>query len=328
MTTETRWGIMGTGWISTRFAEGLRHVPGARLVGVGSRSQKSASEFAQAYEIPSFHSSYDALANDESVDVVYVGTPHHLHHDCTMMALRAGKHVLCEKPFAINANEAVEMITFARERGLFLMEAMWTRFIPAVVRARELLAAGAIGEARMMTAEFGFRVPFDPKHRLLDLALGGGALLDVGVYPTALAHMIFGKPVRVAGIAHIGETGVDEQSAWVLGFNGGAIALCSAAIQTETSQRAIINGTLGEIILHKPFWTPSKLTLHIYGREKTEMELHIQGNGYNYQAIEVQDCLRRGSLESAIMPLDETLAIMETMDTLRAQWGLRYPMEA
>jgi predicted dehydrogenase len=327
MTRPLRFGILGTGYIADLFAKGLQVVEDLQIAAVGSRTQAAADAFGARFGIPRRYASYEAVAADADVDVVYVSSPHPFHKDNTLMALEAGKAVLCEKPFALNAGEAAAMIAAARERGLFLMEAMWTRFFPVMARVRELLAAGAVGDVRLLTADFGFSAPYDPAHRLFNPDLGGGALLDVGIYPLSLASMILGRPNRVTGLAELGSTGTDDQSAYLLGYSGGALALLASAVRTETPQQAVINGSAGRITIHHRFWCPTRLTLEVYGRERSEIEFSLLGNGYHYQAVEVARCLRAGLTESPVMPLDETLTLMETMDTLRAQWGLRYPGE-
>jgi predicted dehydrogenase len=327
MTTPIRWGILGTGNIAGQFAQGLTSLDDAELVAVGSRSQESADSFGDRFGVPRRHGSYEALASDPLVDAVYIGTPHSLHKENTIMCLKAGKAVLCEKPFAINAAETREMIAVARERKLFLMEAVWSRFLPLLVKLRELLAEGAIGEVRMLYADFGFRASVNPESRLFNPALGGGALLDVGIYPVSLAHMILGKPNRIAALAEIGETGVDEQGAMILGFPKGELALLSTAIRTSTPHEATILGTKGSIRLEREWWHGTKLTLQRGDGAPEQLDLPFEGNGYNYEAAEVGRCLREGRLESDVIPLDETLEVMETLDAIRAQWGLKYPME-
>jgi predicted dehydrogenase len=327
MVEKIRWGIIGTGRIAQFFARGLSVLPDAQLVAVGSRTKDAADKFADMFNIPRRHASYADLANDPEVDAVYVATPHTLHKDNTILCLRAGKAVICEKPFAINAGEAEEMIRVARETRHFLMEAMWTRFLPVLVRVRELVAQGAIGEVRMMEADFGFRMEFNPKSRLLDPNLGGGGLLDVGIYPISLAWMLFGKPQQITSAAHLGQTGVDEQMAVLLSYDQGQIAICSAAVRTNTVQEAIIYGTDGHIKIHSAWWKGERLTLAQSGKDPQVIDLPLEGNGYNYEAAEVMRCLRAGKLESETIPLDETLAIMGTLDHIRAQWGLKYPME-
>jgi predicted dehydrogenase len=324
---QIRWGILSTGTIARTFVEGLRELPDAAVVAVGSRSAESAEAFGARYSIPRRHASYEALAADPDVDVIYIGTPHTLHAENTRLCLEAGKAVLCEKPFTINAAEARSIVELARARGLFLMEAMWTRFRPHMVALRQALADGAIGEPRLVRAELCFRAEFDPAHRLFNPELGGGALLDVGVYPIAFAHMVFGAPERIVSMPHLGDTGVDEQMAAILGYSGGRMAVCTAATRTHAAPAVVIGGTAGWIEISSPWWPTSSLTLRRPDGSSAPIPFEERGNGYQYQAAEVHACLRAGATESATMPLDESIRIMETLDAVRAQWGLRYPME-
>ena len=302
-------------------------LPDAELIAVGSRSKERADKFADEFDIPHRHGSYADLVSDPDVDAIYVATPHPFHKDCTILCLKAGKAVLCEKPFAVNVAQVKEMIACARECEQFLMEAIWTRFLPVIVKVREWLAEGAIGEPRMLTADFGFRAGLDPEGRLFDPELAGGGLLDVGVYTIAMAYMVFGgAPAKITSLAHIGETGVDEQAAMLLGYDAGQIALLSCAVRTNTPQEARIMGTEGSIYIPN-FWYATSATLHAAGKSPEHIEMPFKGNGYENEAIEVMRCLREGKLESDIVPLAESLSIMETMDALRAQWGLKYPME-
>jgi predicted dehydrogenase len=250
-----------------------------------------------------------------------------MHQENTLTSLRGGKHVLCEKPFTINAAEAQVIIDEARQRKLFLMEAMWTRFIPLMVEVRRLIADGAIGVVRMINSDFGYRTGFREDSRAFDPALGGGALLDVGVYPISLASMLLGTPDRIVSMAELGKTGVDEQSAFILGYPQGQLAVLYTAVRTSTPQDAVIMGETGMIRVHPPFWIPKKMTLKVAGKDAQELEIPYEANGYNYEAAEVANCVRAGMLESEVMPLDESLAIMQTMDAIRAQWGMKYPME-
>lgn len=325
---KIRWGIIGTGSIARLFARGLEQLADAELTAVGSRRQRSADEFGDTFNVPRRHASYEALAADPDVDVVYVSTPHPFHYENSLLCLDAGKAVLCEKPFTINAAEAGALIARAREKRLFLMEAMWTRFFPAAYRLRELLAQGVIGDVRLVQIDFGFRANFDPRGRLFDPKLGGGALLDIGVYVVSFASMVLGTPREAASLADLGTTGVDEQAAMTLKYDGGRLASLAVTLQADTPQEAIICGTKGRIRVHRRFFQPQKLTVEVYGAEHTEIEMPMQGNGYHYQAVEVARCLRAGQLESEVMPLDETLAIMQTLDRIRAPWGLRYPTES
>jgi predicted dehydrogenase len=322
-----RWGILGPGSIARKFATGLAALPDAKLVAVGSRSQTSADTFADQFGAERRYASYDALVSDADVDAIYVATPHSFHREHTELCLRAGKPVLCEKPFAINAAEAAAMVATARETGVFLMEAMWTRFLPLIVRMRELVDSGAIGELRMLWSDFGFRTGVNPKSRLFDPALGGGGLLDVGIYPVSMAAWLLGQPDRIASLADLGETGVDEQAGIVLGFPGARMALLATAVRTTTPMETTIMGTAGTIRIHSPSWAATKLTLTTSDGKSELVEVPFEGNGYNYEAAEVGRCLRAGLKESPTMPLDESVAIMRTLDAIRAQWGLKYPME-
>lgn len=327
MGERVRWGIAATGGIARKFAKDLEHVPDAQLVAVGSRSRESAMSFGATYGALHRHGSYEDLAADPDVDVVYVATPQSRHREDTLLFLEAGKSVLCEKPFAMTAAEAAEMAAAARSRGLFLMEGMWSRFLPAWAELRSQVAAGAIGEVRLVSASFGFRMGVDPRHRLFDLALGGGALLDLGVYPITLASMLLGRPSQITALAHLGETGVDEQTGIVLGFESGALAMLSAAIRTNLPIVAQVAGTEGAITVPPVFHMASAIELS--GPQGDQrIECPITGNGLHYQALEVGRCLRAGLRESEVMPLDESVAVMETLDRVRERIGLRFPGSA
>jgi predicted dehydrogenase len=327
MSEPIRWGIIGTGWIAEQFATGLSVISDAELVAIGSRTASSAHRFADEFGVPHRHASYEALAEDAEVDVVYVATPNNLHMENSLLCLEAGKAVLCEKPFTINAREAEAVIGEAREKRLFLMEAMWTRFNPVIIKLRELLAKGVIGELKMLIADLGFRFEFNPEGRLWNLHLGGGALLDLGVYPVSMASMIFGTPTEIASLAKFSITGVDEQASIIMGYEGAELSTLYTSMRAETPQEVVVAGTRGLIRVHAPMFRPDKMSLSREDHEDEVLEFALEGNGYNYAAEEVMRCLRDGKLESEVMPLDETLSIMETMDQIRAQWGLRYPME-
>jgi predicted dehydrogenase len=322
-----RWGIIGAGSIAKSLCRGVSSSrEGHQVIAVGSRDQAKADAFADEFSIPNRHDSYEALVADPEVDVVYVATPHSFHQEHTLLALDAGKPVLCEKPFAINAREAEDMVARAREKGLFLMEAMWTRFFPLMAQVRQLLKEGAIGEPRMVHADFGFRGGFNPQGRLFNPELGGGALLDVGVYPVSFASMVFGEPQRIASMATMGETGVDEQSAMLFGYESGAMSVLSTAVRTNTPHAATIMGTDGRIAIHAPWWKPERMTI-TRGQETEEVNVGADANGFVYEVEEVGRCLRAGRTESETLPLDETLAVMRTLDRVREPWGLRYPGE-
>jgi predicted dehydrogenase len=324
---KIRWGIIGTGNIADSFASDLLLLDDAELIAVGSRTQQSADAFGQKFNIPNRHASYSALANDTKVDVVYIATPHPLHCENTLLCLNAGKHVLCEKPFAMHAHEAELMINTARDKKLFLMEAMWTRFIPLVVKMRAMLEQNIIGEVRMLQADFCSSDLLNSNDRLSNPELGGGALLVIGVYPISFASMIFGPPERLTGMAHIGATGVDEQNAILMGYSGGRIATLYSGTRTDSPIEAVIMGSKGNIRLHRLMHRPERMTITSQGEAEKVIHMPVDGFGYGYEAEEVMQCIRTGKTESAIMPLNETLTIIKTMDALRGQWGLRYPAD-
>lgn len=325
--TNIRWGILGCGRIAGNFAEAIQHAPGAVLAAAGSRTIENANKFADRFGIPARYGSYEQLAAAKDVDAIYVATPHPMHSADSILCINHGKAVLTEKPFTINTPQAQAIIDAAHSAGVFVMEAHWTRFLPMMAEVRRIVSAGEIGDLRSVQADFGFRAEFDPAGRLFDLALGGGALLDVGCYCVSLAVMLMGAPDRVNGVAEIGSTGVDEQATMSLGYPDGKIAILSTAVRTNTQQEAVICGTTGRIHIHSPWWKPSAITLIQDGKEKRNLDLPVTGNGFCYQISEVMSCIHSGKLESEIMPHQQTLEIMQIMDELRSQWGVHYPGE-
>jgi predicted dehydrogenase len=324
-TPPIRWGLMATGGIARTFAGDLAHVPDAALMAVGSRTQESADAFGAEFDIPHRHASYEALAEDPEVDVVYVSPPHPYHHDATLLALRAGKAVLCEKPFAMDQASAAEMVEVARSAGALLVEAMWTRFLPTMARVREILAAGMLGDLVYLTAEHGQWFPSDPEFRLFAPSLGGGALLDLGVYPISFAHMVLGTPARITAVSDPAFTGVDRTTSAILQYPGGVHAVLTTSLAAASDNPAAIYGTEARLELDGWFYTPT--SFRVVSREGDVLESYTPpsgGRGMEHEAIEVGRCLRAGMTESPIMPLDETLAVMATMDEIRRQIGLAY----
>jgi predicted dehydrogenase len=328
MADRIRWGILGTGRVSAKFVEGLHNAPGAEVRAVGSRSPETAKAFADRFEIPVRHVSYEDLAGDPSVDVIYVGTPHSCHYRDTVLASQSGKPVLVEKPFMLNAAQAEGAVALARDKKVFLMEAMWTRFLPLMEGLRGLLHDHVIGELHLLSADLGIRRTPESRPRLFDLSLGGGALLDTGVYPVSLSSLLLGVPERIVSMAKIGSYGVDERAAMLFEFRGGALAVLYCAIRTETPKEAMLMGEMGHIRLHANFVHPTQLTLTLNEGAERVMLFPMEGNGLQYEAVEVMRCLREGCLESPRMPLDESVSIMRTLDEIRAQWGLKYPGES
>jgi predicted dehydrogenase len=323
-----RWGILGTGKIAATFARDLQLLPDHALTAVGSRTKERAAEFAARFAMPHAHASYQGIVADPDVDVVYVATPHQAHAADALLALRAGKPVLVEKPFTVNAADAEAVIREARERRLFCLEAMWTRSLPHMRRIRQLLTAGTLGDIRTVFADHGQRfLPPDPSSRLYAPELAGGALLDLGIYPVSFASFVLGDPARVTAAADFTETRVDAQTSVILQYDGGAHAVLTSTLGAKTPTTASITGTEGRIELAGPFYQPTSFTLHtLSGAVEHYTEPRI-GQGLRYQAAEVARCLAEGMTESPVLPLDETLAIMRTMDEIRRQTGLRYPFE-
>lgn len=327
MSTPVRWGIAATGGIAGRFARDMALVPDGEIVAVASRTQERAAAFAGEHGIPRAHPAYQALAADPDVDIVYVASPHSRHRDDTLLFLDAGKPVLCEKAFALNAAQATEMVEAARSRGLFLMEAIWSRFLPAYEVLRDLLDEGRIGAPQTVDADFGFAHPFDPAHRLFAPDLGGGALLDLGIYPLQLCALVLGRPSTVSGAADVGETGVDEQVAAVLGHDGGGLGTIRASLRGRLPCTARISGSAGAIDLPAFMHCPDRLRVESDAGLET-IECAFEGTGMQHEIAHVQRCLADGLVESPLLPLDETLSLSRTMDAIRAQVGVVYPGEA
>lgn len=324
-TPEIRWGILGTGWIADRFVEDLKRLPGHAVVAVGSRNVETARTFALKFSIPRAHGSYEALVGDADVDVVYVASPHPWHHPHTLLALNADKHVLVEKPFAMDAREAEEMVVLARRKGLFLLEAMWTRFLPHMVELRSVLASGMLGKVVSVQADHGQWFAEDPQHRLFSRELGGGALLDLGIYPVSFAWMVLGAPSRVTAVSDPAFTGVDGQTSMVLQYPSGAHAVLTTAAISASPTRAAVVGTEARVEIDRMFFVPSSFTVvHRDGRVLKRYENTYQGNGLREQAAEVARCVAAGMTESPGLPLDESVAIMRTLDEIRRQIGLSY----
>jgi predicted dehydrogenase len=319
MTEPLGWGLIGTGGIAETFAADLAFTDSGRAVAVGSRHLDSANRFADRFGIPNRHASYEALVADPAVDVVYVATPHPMHHGNALLALHAGKPVLVEKAFTMNAAEAEDLVATARSAGLFLMEAMWTRFLPHIAEIRSLLAEGALGEIVTVTADHGQWFAKDPEFRLFAPELGGGALLDLGVYPVSFASMVLGKPERIVTLIDPAFTGVDGQTSMLFGYASGAQALLTCTLFAESPTRAAIVGTDARLEIEGVFYAPTSFELISRAGDRTVFETADEGVGLWYEAEEVAHCLREGLLESPLMPLDESIEIMRTMDAVLAQ---------
>ncbi|MFF5256797.1 Gfo/Idh/MocA family protein [Streptomyces leeuwenhoekii] len=328
---KVRWGILATGGIAAAFTADLVDLPDAEVVAVASRAEESARAFAERFGVPRAYGGWEGLAADEDVDVVYVATPHAAHRAAAGLCLEAGRNVLCEKPFTLNVREAAELVALARARGRFLMEAMWMYCNPLVRRLKELVDDGAIGDVRTVQADFGLAGPFPPAHRLRDPAQGGGALLDLGVYPVSFAHLLLGEPSEVTARAVLSPEGVDLQTGALLSWESGALASVHCSIAGGTATTASVTGSLGRIDIPSGFFDPPRFVLHRDGRAPEEFTADRTDGpraGFRHEAREVMRALRAGETESPLVPLDGTLAVMRTLDAIRDRVGVRYPAEA
>ncbi len=326
---EIRWGIIGCGGIAHTFATGLQALESGMLLAGSSRTSGRAKEFAEKHRIARSYSSYETLVGDADIDAVYVATTHNFHYENVKLCLEHGKHVLCEKPFTINAAQSRELIGLAKAKNLFLMEALWTRFLPAIQHMKRLLDAGTIGKVQTVYANFCIGNDFAPDHRLRNIDLAGGSLLDLGIYPISMADIVFNtKPQRIQSVATMDkDTGVDEHSCYFFEYIGGQKAVLSASYSQSAPVEAIVSGTKGFIRLPH-FLGATELHIHRTGEAPEVLEFpYGEGENFKYEIAHAMECIAAGKTESDIMPLSKTLEIMETMDALRAQWGLAYPDE-
>lgn len=329
-----RWGVVSTGRIASIVSGDLALLPDAILHAVSSRSRAGAEDFAarhgfrRAYGDDDSLPGYLRLIQDPEVDIVYVATPHASHFTVALAALEAGKHVLCEKPMTLNARDAAVLAGLARRKGLFLMEAVWTRFLPSVQRAAEIIASGELGEVRWIQADLGFPAPRHPGARLWQRAAGGGALLDVGVYPLTWALIALGPPQSLTAAAHINGDGVDAETAVTLSYDSGARAQFMVSLTTVSTQAATVSGTKGMLRCNAPLFNPTELTM-AFGSGDARVETFLPaGRGYTYQLREVIRCLQLGLTESPTMPLADTLLVMSLLDEVRLQAGITYPSDS
>lgn len=320
---KIKWGIIAPGKIAKRIAEDIPLSANAELYAVASRSEKRARSFAEKYNAAKYYGSYQELAEDKDIDIVYVASPHAFHFEHSMLCLKHGKAVLCEKPMGMNAEEEKILINTAQEKGLFLMEGMWTRFIPATQKLLEVLHDNMIGKIAFMQADFGFKATYDPQGRLFNKQLGGGALLDIGIYPVYLAYLCLGMPADVKAMARMTETGVDSYCTVLLDFENKAKAVLESNFEAVTPTEARIYGSEGSIILHNRFHHARKITVSTNGKQ-IDYELPYRGNGYVHEIDEVNYCLQNGLLESPKHPLQMSLDLAMILDRIRSEIGLEY----
>jgi predicted dehydrogenase len=323
MSDQVRWGVVGPGRIARKVAADFAHVPGAALTAVASRSAERGAAFAAEFGIGTVHDSYRAIVEDPDVDVLYVATPHPQHRAVALAAIRAGKHLLVEKAFTVTPEATREIAAAAAERGVFVMEAMWTRFQPAVVRLRELIADGAIGEVCTVSADLGAQHPTSPDDRFYNPELGGGALFDLAVYPISFAQMVLGTPESVTAHGHLVPEGVDVEETILLGYPEGRSASLFASLRCQSPGAARVVGTGGWIDLPPRFHHPSRLVLARNGHEPEELPLPALGAGYAHEIVEVTEGVAAGRAESDAMPLADTVAVQDVMAQVADQLGLQ-----
>ena len=325
-----RWGILGAGRIARKFASDLRLAENCVLMAIGSRSKQSADDFNKEFPAQYCHYSYEELAQNPEVDVIYIATPHSLHYENTLLCLQYNKAVLCEKPFAMNSRQAIEMIKLAKEKKLFLMEALWTKFLPHHIKTLEMIQQGLLGEIRSVLANFGFK-PIPPvPARIFDPALGGGTVMDIGIYNVFIAMSVLGKPDHIEATMTPASTGVDEQCAILFRYKNGALAQLFSTFSSNLATEADICGTEGRVRLTSRFYEPSSTIEFSKGKTDPKEIIAVhkeQGFGYQYEARHVNDCLRNGLTESNTVSFADTLLLMETLDKIRKIAGIHYPSD-
>lgn len=327
---KIRWGILGCGRIARKFAADLRLVADAELTAIASRNKETLDQFAKEFPCRHLHNSYDALVTNNEVDVIYVATPHSHHYEHTILCLNHNKAVLCEKAFAINSRQAMEMVKTAKERKIFLMEALWTKFLPHYKKLQELLQQKALGDIRSVFVNFGFNTSGNPSQRLFDPLLGGGTLLDIGIYNVFITLSVLGKPDDIEATMTPAATGVDEQIAVLFRYKSGAMAQLFSSFVTNLPTQAEINGTEGCITLTTRFYEPST-TIQLSKKVPYEREIipvdKESGFGYQYEARHVNECLKKGLIESPVMTHADTLLMMEILDRIRIKARIEYPAD-
>ncbi len=331
MNGKIRWGILGLGNIARKFAADLKLVDNAELLAVGSRDIEKAKLFAGDFAAAKAYGSYEELAADPDVDVIYIATPHSHHYNNVMLCLDNSKAILCEKAFAVNAGQAKKMISRAKEKNIFLMEALWTKFLPHHQRFMELLSEGIVGDVRSVLINFGFRPRVPVLSRLYDPELAGGTILDIGIYNVFTAMSVLGRPDEIEAHMTPSPSGVDEQCAVLFKYNNGAMAQLFSSFSSDLPTEAEINGTKGRIKLNHRFYAPESTIAFYPGKpdsiQKIEFKNDGEGFGYQYETRHVNDCLRKGLKESPVVPLHETIERMEVLDEIRRKAGIRYPAD-
>jgi predicted dehydrogenase len=318
------WGIIGPGHIAEKFAADLQRVPGCTLTAIASRSYDRAKDFASRFHVPEFYGSYDEITNNPNVDIIYIATPHNLHCDNSLLCLSNGKAVLCEKPFAINLKEAQQMVTLARNNGVFLMEAFWSRFNPVIQIIKSIIDSNELGKIKLLKADFGFKSIYNPEGRVFNPLLGGGSLMDVGVYPLFLASLLLGKPEVIRAVAQLNQSGIDESCGITLKYENGAIAILSSSVVAGTEAEAQISCENGRIYLPARWYVPKKAQIIQNDKSDRLIEKDFEGFGYQFEAIEANKCLRESQIESPLLSHEFSLMQMSILDEIRKLCNIVY----
>ena len=321
-----KWGILGPGGIARAFAKDLQLLEGHEVAAVGSRTLSNAQEFAKTFGGTAY-GSYEELVADPTVDAIYVATPHPSHKENVIAALNAGKPVLCEKPFAVNAHEAREMVAAAEKNGVALMEAMWARFLPHYADVREIIASGVLGQILNVQADHGQRLADRNIPRLVEPSLAGGALLDLGIYPVSFAHMILGNPANITASAVLTDKGVDAQTSMIFDYADGAQAILTTTMIEQTPCRAVVAGVNGWLEIDRTFYNPTSMRVVLFDGSVTQYPHTYTGHGLREQAEVFKQLVQSGKNQSEILTWKDTVDIMGTLDAVRSQIGLRYPFE-
>src|SRR4030042_2755318 len=319
------WGIIGPGRIAHKFAQGLASVPNAKLFAIASRSEDRARDFARQYKAPYYYQGYDNITQNPEVDIVYIATPHTFHFENTLMCLENGKPVLCEKPFTITRGQLQRLVDTARRNKVFLMEALWTRFLPTIQKIIEIRDSGQLGPIKAIYADFGFKAPVDHDGRLYNLKMGGGALLDIGIYPVFLSLLLLGKPSEIKSAAIMSETGADESCSILFKYGNEATANLACPITLDPPIEANIIFEKGRIRIHRRWFAPSSLTIVESNEKKKDLTFKYDGNGYHFEATEAMKCMEKGLIECPDLPLNFSLELMGLLDEIRNQCGILYP---
>lgn len=325
--SQFKWGIIGTGGIARAFATDIAHLSDHVIAAVGSRNLETAENFLKSIPGAKAYGSYEALINDSDIDAIYVATPHPSHKENVIAALKAKKPVLCEKPFAVNASQAKEMVAVAKAHDVALMEAMWARFLPHYAKIREIVASGVLGQITTIHADHGQRLADQNIPRLVEPSLAGGALLDLGIYPISFAHMVLGIPQSITATATFTDKGVDAQTSMIFDYGNGSQAILNTTMIVQTPCTAVIAGLKGYLEVDRTFYNPTSMRLTLFDGTITEYPSDYKGHGLREQAVEFARVVKSGAKESPILTWADTIAIMEIMDTVRSQIGLKYPFE-